>query len=370
MVLFRLKMYLRVLSTAWSTFGLSKEFLRRLFVMPLFGLLSGVLFLLDNVFFPGVRRVKISKPVFIVGHPRSGTTLLHRLLGQTEEFAVFRLWEILLPSLTARKLAGRFIMRRIQEGKGVLLPSEVGHEVSLGSIEEEELLFMHMGNTQFVTLLTPLGFSDWDFGELVYGDEQPEPVRKETLRFFRKCLQRQIRYRGKAQVIAKLNYSGMRLRSLLEEFPDAKLIYVVRSPYETIPSHLSLHRQMFDRKWGLENIPADRLQRYFKRRYRYDVAFYRYVEDLIEKGTFDASQLMVLSYNTLTEDHDEAVRAVVEFAGLELNDQLWTKIREQSRTQTHYRREHRNLPLEDFGLSREVVAHDLRFVFNKYGFPI
>jgi hypothetical protein len=369
MVLFRLKIYLRVLTATWATFGFGKEFLSHLFV-PMLGLLQGIPLALDSVFFPGYRRVKVRKPVFIVGHPRSGTTSLHRLLAQTGEFAAFRLWEIMLPSLLLRKIAGPIIKWRIRADKGVLFPKEVGHEASLDSIEEEELLFMHVANTQFMTLLTPLGFGNWDSAELVYCDRRPERLRKQTLHFFKRCLQRQIHDRGKPQVVAKLNYSGMRLRSLFEEFPDAKLVYITRSPYDAIASHLSLHRSMFDHQWGLGNIPAGRLQRYFARRYRYDVAFYRYVENLIEEGLFDASQLMVLSYQALTEDREKAVRAVVEFTGLKLSDDAWRQIGEQCRTQGHYHREHQVLPLEDFGLSKQRIAQDLGFVFKKYGFPL
>jgi hypothetical protein len=289
-------------------------------------------------------------------------------LTQTQEFTVFRFWEIIIPSLVARKILGPFIQWHARRGKGVFYPKEVGHEVAWNSVEEEELLFLNTGNTQFMTLLTPLAFSDWDFSELVYCDEQPERLRRKTLDFFKRCLQRQIYYGGKRRAVAKVNYSGMRLRSLLETFPDAKVIYVVRSPYETIPSHLSLHRNMFDHRWGIENIPADRLQRYFQRRYKYNVALYRYIEDLIEGGVFNESQLMVLSYDTLRNDLDEAVRAVVDFAGLELSDELWEKIREQCEAQRDYRRGHQNLDLEDFGLSKEQIAKDLDFIFSKYGF--
>jgi hypothetical protein len=369
MVLFRLKLYFRVLAATWATFGFGREFLSHLLV-PILGLLQAVPLVLDSVFFPGFRRVKVRRPVFIVGHPRSGTTFLHRLLAQTGESATFRLWEIMLPSLLLRKLAGPFIRRRIRNGKGVLFPKSVGHEAALDSIEEEELLFMHVANTQFMTLLTPLGFGNWDTVELVYCDQRPERLRRKTLHFFRRCLQRQIHDRGKLQVIAKLNYSGMRLRSLFEEFPDAKLIYVVRSPYDTIASHLSLHRSMFDYKWGLGSIPANRLQRYFERRYRDDVALYRYVEGLLENGSFDSSQLMVLSYDALTKDREKAVRAVVEFTGLRLSDAAWRQIRQQCQAQGHYRREHQVLPLEDFGLSKQRIAQDLEFVFKKYGFPM
>jgi len=48
--------------------------------------------------------VKIENPVFIIGHPRSGTTFLHSILTPTEEFLIFKDWELNHPSLTMRKI--------------------------------------------------------------------------------------------------------------------------------------------------------------------------------------------------------------------------------------------------------------------------
>lgn len=369
MTLYRMKLQIKMIRAVWDVFGFGTKLLSWALLIPVGGILATLLFWLDNLFFPGFHRVKVERPIFIIGHPRSGTTFLHRLLTQTGEYAVFMLWELAVPSLLGRRLAGPLVERRIRTGRDVVFPKEVGHEMRLDSIEEEEVLFSLIGNTQFVTLTSPLAFSDWDYAELVYCEEQPKRLRKQAMRYFRHCLQRHIYQTGRMQVVAKPNYSGMRIPSLLEEFPDARIVYLVRSPQETIPSHLSLHRNMLDHEWGLENIPEDRLKRYFTRRYRYDVAFYRYVEDLIESGSIQRSQLMVIPYPKLHTDLSDIVANVVEFTGLTLSNELQQRIQEQCRKQESYKREHRNLEPESFGISRARIAEDLGFVFDKYGFP-
>jgi len=369
MIWFRIKIHVKILRATWDTFGFGTRFVFQLLFAPLLGLVAMLLFALDNVFFPRFRQVKIEKPIFIIGHPRSGTTFLHRLFAQTGEFAVFKFWELMVPSILGRRLLAPIVERRIRAGKGIIYPKEAGHELCLDSIEEEELLFSLTGNTQFVTLNSTLAFSDWDYAELVYCEEQPKRLREQTMRFFKHCLQRHIYYTGNTQVVAKPNYSGMRIPSLLEEFPDAKIVYIIRSPMETIPSHLSLHRNLLNYNWGREKIPEDRLKRYFARRYRYDVAFYRYVEDLIEGGEVDGSQFLVLPYSELRENLEVAAKRVIEFTGLELSDDLLERIQKQCDAQKGYRREHRNLAPEDFGISRKKITEDLGFVFEKYGFP-
>jgi hypothetical protein len=353
---------------AWQTFGVSRESFIYAVRRPLFTGAVRCALALDNVVFPGFRRGAVRNPVFIIGHPRSGTTFLHRLLTETREFCAFEAWEILLPSLLARRIFKGLIDRRIRQGRAAFFPPEVGHEGALDQVEEEELLLLHNGNTQFITCVSPLGFGDRDFEELVWADDQPAPIRRQTMAFLRGCLQRQIYWTGKTQVVAKMNYSGMRVRSLFEAFPDAKIVYVVRSPLETMGSHLTLHRNMFDHMWGLHRIPRARLHRYYERRYKYNVAFYRYLEDLIEKGDLPPSQFMVMSYDALRADLPGTIDTIADFAGLRLSAELRRRIEARGRTQKAYRRQHRNLHLEEFGLTAERVREDLAFVFDKYGF--
>ena len=51
-----------------------------LLIVPLRALAHAVFFFLDGILFPGLWRVKVKEPVFVLGHARSGTTLAHRLL--------------------------------------------------------------------------------------------------------------------------------------------------------------------------------------------------------------------------------------------------------------------------------------------------
>ena len=53
-----------------------------LVVVPLVASFHAVCFFLDRILFPGLRRTQVRTPVFIVGHARSGTTLLHRLMSR------------------------------------------------------------------------------------------------------------------------------------------------------------------------------------------------------------------------------------------------------------------------------------------------
>ena len=363
-----LKIYCRILISTWKTFGFGVIFLRWLLLAPLFVFFTNFTLFLDNIFFPQYRKVEIKNPVFIIGHPRSGTTFLHRLLTQTNDFAVFQLWHILLPSLTARFLLKPIVSYLSKTSFATLYPDEVGHKLTLNTEEEEEVLFLHKLDTQFVLLLTPLAFDDLEHPELRFHDQQSEARRQSSVKFFRGCLQRQIFYTGKKQIIAKPNYSIQRIKTLMEEFPDAKFVYLVRSPYQTIPSHLSLHRSMLDHHWGLKNIPLYKLKQYFERRYQYNIELYQYFCKLQKNKEIPEERLMVIRYDLLRSNLAEVFQKIIAFTEIQPSDKLRTIVEKQDKTQHNYQRKHKVMELEDFGLTQARIAEDLSFIFQEYDF--
>ena len=338
--------------------------------MPLFYFFTAVTLMLDKIMFPGFQRVVIKKPIFIIGHPRSGTTFLHRLIAE-EDFVEFKLWEILVPSLTGRKILRPLIDKIIKTKKIILFPAEVGHKMGLDDVEEEELLFSHILNTQFLTLLSPIGFTDWNFNELVFNDHQTMKVQEKSMKFFKTCLQRQAYYLGKTQIVGKINYSGMRLKSLFRSFPDARVIYLVRSPLETMPSHFSLDRNTFNHLWGLDKLRDKRmLHTYYQRRYKHNVAFYKYIERLFETASVPLNQILVLNYNDLRYNTEYVLHQIFSFVSIIPSNRLKQKIQIELKSQKSYKAKHRNIDLSEFGISRDQVIDDLHAIFKKYGFSM
>ena len=54
---------------------------------------------------PEIESELIREPVFIVGLPRSGTTILHEVLAEDPQFRIVKKWEALFPVRRPRKLA-------------------------------------------------------------------------------------------------------------------------------------------------------------------------------------------------------------------------------------------------------------------------
>lgn len=366
-----LRMGARTLRSSWRHFGLRQTALQ----LGVLGVAAAgrATMALDHLFDRGWKSVRIERPTFIIGAPRSGTTFFHRLLTQTDEFPHWQAWELIVPSLTARKLFRPLVPAVVDTlGKGFEDASTLfdgdGHETTATSIEEEEVLFLLRLDTQFVNLFMPIAFDEEDAPEIVYNDEQPADQRLASARFFEACLKRQTHLTGKTQVLAKMPYSTMRVRTLLEVFPDARFVYLVRSPFETLPSHMTLHRGFFAQRYGLDNIPDDVLRRYWQRRYRYNVALYRYFRDVMAEGHLPPEQVLTIRFPELLDDLNGVFSRLLDFTGYTVSDELHRRVAAQAARQKSYSAKHTNLELEEFGVTREQVLEDLGFVFDQYGF--
>lgn len=61
--------------------------------------------LIDEIIFLRYQKTQIKRPVFIVGVPRSGTTLLQRIIAEDDNFSTLQTWEALLaPSISEKYL--------------------------------------------------------------------------------------------------------------------------------------------------------------------------------------------------------------------------------------------------------------------------
>ena len=360
--------HLQSIRATAQTFGAGLELLRVLILHTLWREATMLSIQLDNLFFPAWHRMRVERPVFIIGHPRSGTTMLHRCLTSTDDFVVFQFWHLLFPSLTSRKLLGPLINRLIRDGKDVIVPKNVGHLFALGQVDEEDFLFLFHALTQFYPPLSGLAFDEQDFDDIVFCDALPAKVRRESMAWFDGCIRRQILFTGRQRVVTKMNYSALRVRTLLEAYPDARIVYLVRSPLDTIPSHLSLHQNACYHQWGKDRIPPTVLNRYIQRRYEHNVSLYRYVEDLLASGDLPAAQVITVRYEDMMRDLDGEVGRVAAFCDLELSEALRASIADQTQVQRGYKREHSNHKMEDFGLTRADVLRDLGFIFDRYGF--
>ena len=79
-------------------FAVDALYLPRAALMTLTSALTSVIGVYENrKYGPKLADVEVGRPLFILGHWRSGTTHLHNLLAQDEQFAYPNMWQVLNP---------------------------------------------------------------------------------------------------------------------------------------------------------------------------------------------------------------------------------------------------------------------------------
>lgn len=198
---------------------------------------------------PELVGVPIEKPVFIVGFPRSGTTILFNLMAQDPANRAPQGWEVQYPNPPpeARSYANDRRIRKAEkyfqqmEQMAPELPAI--HEVG-AQLPQECLAMMAQ------SLLSPLAW--WAYNIPSYQrwvDRQSAAPSYVYHRHFLEHLQS--RYM-KDRWVLKSPIHLRTLDALLEEYPDARLIFTHRDPAKTIPSVASLF-------WTVGGIVTDNL---------------------------------------------------------------------------------------------------------------
>ena len=188
----------------------------------------------------GIKPKPIEKPLFIIGNLRSGSTFLHRLLSRdSETFTSLTTWDIYLtPSVTQKKITqffsrldkklGGHVHRLLYAFDKRTLGKFKIHRISFFQPEEDENILLHIWDSFWVSFLFP--FMD-EMPNYQHFDEALSPEHKRRImKFYKSMLQRHMYATGKKYFVAKNPAFSPKIETLLEFFPDARIIYLARNP--------------------------------------------------------------------------------------------------------------------------------------------
>ncbi|MEO6036990.1 MAG: sulfotransferase, partial [Saprospiraceae bacterium] len=227
-------------------------------VFALFFLVNWFFLLLDELLFPDYRKTDCSKSVFIIGIPRSATTLLYKILAaDTRHFHCFKLWELVFaPSILQkyffvgvqsldRRIGNPLYRLSLWLDKVIFGEFRGIHEMGLSKPEEDEVLFLYNFSSVYLHFFYP----DTPVLDNVlrYDEMLPEKVRTANVNFYYRCIQRHqyvFDRRGKRFFLSKNPCFVSKMNSIALRFDRAKFIYPLRSPLQAIPSTISLNARI------------------------------------------------------------------------------------------------------------------------------
>lgn len=326
---------------------------------------------LDHVLFPGFKRVTVRPPVFIIANPRSGTTLLHRLISlDADRFTCLKLYQTILPSVSWYRLVGalawlddrlggpmRWVLTRIE--RVFMSGWDDIHKMGFAEAEEDEAFWV-------LTMCSPAVHMLWPFfdelRECQFVDRLPDKTRQRLMKYYYSCIQRHLYATGTDRVfLNKTVLAAGRMGTLLELFPDAQVVYLVRDPYKAIPSAVS----MFETAWT-QASPHLAGNSYASRAFaQLMVDYYKCYLDLARK--FPSDRFVTVMYEDLVSDAQGVVRQVYDALGMTPSQEFLETLDAETRRHESYKSRHR-YALEDFGLDAAFVQQALPEAFDVYGF--
>jgi hypothetical protein len=188
----------------------------------------------DRKLYPGIARQEIREPLFIVGLPRSGTTLLHTLLATDPEHRCPLMWEVMMPSPPTSDGEKHRIQRATKNCNyfNWLAPS-FRHVHPVGANVPQEcvgLMAATFMSDQFDTMFYVPSYRVWFFQQ----DLRP------AYEYHRRFLQHlQFRQNARRWVL-KAPTHMFAMPALLSVYPDALFVQTHRTPVDAMASVSSL----------------------------------------------------------------------------------------------------------------------------------
>jgi omega-hydroxy-beta-dihydromenaquinone-9 sulfotransferase len=339
-------------------------------VWPIGSLLHWLCFFLDDIFFPDHKTQPIEKPLFIIGNLRSGSTFLHRLLSRdTETFTSLTTWDIyLIPSVIEKKITqfvskldhklGGHLHRLLYEFDKRTLGQFKIHRISFFQPEEDENILLHIWDSFWVSFLFP--FMD-EMPNYQHFDEALSPERKRRImKFYKSMLQRHMYATGKKYFVAKNPAFSPKIETLLEFFPDARIIYLARNPLDMLPSTVSwinYARRVFtdpEEKY----LYLDEIVDFTQHWYRYPL---RYLD------AHPSPRHLILNYDDLIQRPERVIRSFYEQFGYPdqpgLDDIVDAAVKETLAFKTDH-----VYSYEEMGFTRQQIVEIYADIFERFGF--
>jgi hypothetical protein len=244
-------------------------------------------------------------PLFIIGHWRTGTTLLHELLILDPRHSFPNTYQCLEPNhfLLTERLVTRYLH--------FLMPSRRPMDnmaAGWDKPQEDEFALCMMGQpSPYLTIAFP---NRPPQDQEAFSLERLSPRQRQGWKHAFLRFLKQLTFKDPRRLVLKSPTHSCRIRTLLELFPDARFVHIVRNPYVVFPSTVNLWKSLSELH-GLQKPTFAGLNEYVFQTFTMLYDRLEQGKQLVPPGRFHE-----VRYEDLVRDPVGQMRALYE--GLEL----------------------------------------------------
>lgn len=307
---------------------------------------------------PEIADKKVEVAAEIVGLPRTGSTMLHRLVTSSPQLTSTYSWELLNPLPFPGETPGDPAMRReIAEQMAQFYLQAMPEMAAIHPLDpygyEEDVLLLDRSfmSTGFHSMLNVPSYDAW----LLDADQTPA---YRELKDWLRILQWQDKSRRGKKWLLKSPHHLTALRVVLAVFPECRIVVTHRTPVETVPSYASMVYTMT--KSNTDSADRTRIGGYWNKR------FQRILRDVMKVREAAPDRFVDVRYADVQAGAIAEARKVFDALGLpygaeeEALMESWLVENARERHPPH------KYSAEEFGLSREALARDFKFHIDAY----
>ncbi len=281
-----------------------------------------------------IQDTQIQKPpIFILGHWRSGTTYVLRMLAQNPDFAVVTFVHTMIPELFLTNKIYKYILRQSLPQKRPMDNVSVCPE----DAEEEEYALGNLGPYSFYHALTFPKKMRYIFDHYVLFESVDEAVIQKWKEIYLRFLKKMTFSSGGKQLLLKNPANTARIEVLLDLFPDAKFVHVYRNPYVVYSSTMN---------WLDKEMAPTALQEVDEASVRenallnYEKLMHKYLED---KQLIPPENLIEVKFEDFEANPLQEVAWIYQRLGLHVDPQTQASMQTYLKSVAGYKKNHYRL---------------------------
>lgn len=295
----------------------------------------------------------------LTGLPRTGSTMLHRMLAAAPNLTGVRWYETQnyvplegevrghpMPRLAAAEGVLAYMLEKIPELMSI-------HPMSIEQPDEEVIILGQLFSSSMIesTYFVP-DYARW------LSAQDPRPAYDDLIQILQSLQWQDPSRKGKSWVLKTPGHL-MGLQTVLDVFPNAKIVMTHRDPVSTLPSYCSMEASLY--KMGSDDISHQEIGEYWQARLKDWLDNFMQVRERAE-----ASRFIDVQYAALLENPADEGLTVLRAAGLSMGPEIKSGMEDWIEAN---RREHRaahKYSLADFGLNADVIRQDYADYIKRY----